>query len=141
MNKHSTAGPRQHRITWLSHFFTIVAHPGPWVLQLPMVSETMEAVLNAPQRKIICWRQLNLPDLFLTIQVSPNVFSPLSLLNAARQFQWVYSLSSEASEIAVKTIVHLFICGKKYTSSIKKREGSTDAATTTKKQRPTNSQS
>jgi hypothetical protein len=46
-----------------------------------MVTETMEAALDARQCRIICWRQLNLPDLFPDHPRKPQCSLPFLFLN------------------------------------------------------------
>jgi hypothetical protein len=56
--------PRRHRITLISTSFTALVRPSTQNQALLTVSEDAELTMNAPQRRLIWRRQLNIPDLF-----------------------------------------------------------------------------
>jgi hypothetical protein len=111
--------PRCHRITCISNLFQAVVRPRNTIRTLPAIEKTSVTTLNGLQRRIIHRRQLNLyPTCFQTILASSQSVPKLHNypLTAARQFRWVYSLSAEAYEIAIKQqCIYLFHDQYKYT--------------------------
>jgi hypothetical protein len=60
----SSHAPRRHRITRVSQFFPAIVQPSAQRCHLSTISEDTELTTNAPLRRFMRRRQLNIPDLF-----------------------------------------------------------------------------